>query len=650
MAPSLVKKAKATGKEMASQLFGAFRGRASTIGARLHIPVLSNDGEGFSVVRGLSRSFTATAQPFSARRTSVSSTGVQAENIQQQHDTPLSPVDVQQFRFPPSVPHRVWEAERFVARNRNPDREDEYLSYTSSSSSADASLADAYDIEARGGSEQLREAYSVGNDDWIRAIANGTEQSEGSQFEELGTLSEEIPTPHFEIDVEADLESDVLRRTEPRDFWSEGNLAARLHQTPTAAPPNPTPRPQGYRDLERRQGIVFDETTAHSVHEQDAPPPTLPPLHNLTPQPRRRSRPIIRDAQRRQGRFYHNEKDYVFLTGLDNAIHISTTTNETIHPHLTGQELETCRRQPPPQPAPADVSSAAYTQTDTTRYRDLTGEREQRRFPPPPPAEPITSIHATIHDVEIREGEVRYTDATYRPCPTPPLIRSTDFRPVAGLRNNPHHPGTTTTDTISENISNALGRVGGYLVGGAEVVAARVTEMTAQGGRRRRHPPYPNTNTNTNTAFSPHHHQPRHQQPRDIRTNTNEKPLPPLPSSSSSSHHQTRSIHSQNTNTSKAIAGLILTTQEFPPVLTREGPGSRMVLPVPPYPRHQQPESVEVPAIVVTSPSSSCQGSCMDDDGDEDEGEKEAWKRLTLHTAEWEGFGGEWARGWSLEG
>ncbi|KAI4139603.1 MAG: hypothetical protein L6R39_006204 [Caloplaca ligustica] len=605
MAPSLVKKVKRTGKQVAAHTLGALQGRYSNFGTRL----LGSDGEGVSAVRGLSLSFTAAAQPFSARRTSISSTSVQAP-------APGSPTEIQQFRYPPPTGYReVMDAERFVAQNRDPNRDDEYFSYSSSSGySADASIADvearrrsrsrqlrqAYDdlievlshgeslwyssssgsstddddasIADTEASRQLREAYSTGNDDWTEVIvANGSGGDlYGSELGQVSLTGEEIPVPQVGADPEAELES-VLHHG--RDFAFGDVIARREWDDDVPAKSEGSRRSLSFRL--RRDGRNVHNLNGISSQHEDIP--TLPPITDLTPQPRRRSRPIIRDDERRYGRVYDDNHDYVVLTALRNATANATTT-EGIRPDLSGQDLEEAGR--PLLPAAPD---GAYADTDTTRYRALNGER--RRLPPPPPPEPLTTVRATIHDIHDPQNyrNAGTTDETYHPPPK--LIRSTDFRPVAGVLNTPtpyaHAP------TANHGISGALAKVGGYFTGGAEVVASGFMSSMAQvrHPHHQRHPHHYATQGSQaspparparpqNAPKSKSHLPPpapptrpqQQQQPRN-------KVLPPLPTLLSPNSQHPPPARPQKTLSPaipshgeklKALAGLILTDQEFP--------------------------------------------------------------------------------------
>lgn len=652
MAPSLTAKAKAakeTGQELAHQALGACRARASTISNRLHLPDLGNDGAGFAMVRGLPRSLTAAAQPCSTRRISISSTSVHAGSstaaLAGRTPDSGSPTEMQQVRYRPETPYWTDEwCERWVARNHNPGRDDEYASFSTSSggSEADASLAGAdvigHEAVVAEASRHMKEVYSV------TTVANGRGDLRSREDDRMP--SQETSIPQFETDAEADLESQISRGIESRDFWKEAGLATRLHEPPASSTSTPASR----RHRERRQGIIFDAPTAHTICSQTAP--ILPSLPELAPQPRRRSRPLVRDPQRRQGRIWDSQTDHVVLTALANAT--NTSLNEGISPHLSGQELEA--RRPPWPEVRVDV---AYTETDTSRYRNLTGvTREGRKLAPPPPPEPIVTIPARILDAEtgreVRDVGRRDGDAS-RP---EPLIQATQFHPVIGQGSRPHQ--RPEQDTASVNLSDALTRVEGYIASGAEVVASRVTHPKPL-------PPLPSQPP----GLSSH---PASRSPPQQPTATIPREQPKTPSKEIQNGHMLR-----------ATAHLILTDQEFPGILTRDGPGSRLpthLLRSLPPPRAVVVER-QIPRIARTSPTPSLSSFGGGDDDDasvgseedsisssnswnsetgvpssptdatsadgsvegEGEEEEEGWTPLTVRTSEWLPFRGDWIEG-----
>ncbi|KAI4112606.1 MAG: hypothetical protein LQ345_006270, partial [Seirophora villosa] len=136
--PAFIAHVRATAHDLG---LGAIRSRAITtlLGSRLHhLPSCFSDddydddnGNSAAVVRSLSRAYYARAQPLTARRTRVA--------IDDDED---SVREMQVYRHPPPPPssssaeERVGEEEeeeRWVARNRDPYRDEEYLSYSSTS-------------------------------------------------------------------------------------------------------------------------------------------------------------------------------------------------------------------------------------------------------------------------------------------------------------------------------------------------------------------------------------------------------------------------------------------------------------------------------------------------------------------------------------
>ncbi|KAL8714076.1 MAG: hypothetical protein Q9225_006628, partial [Loekoesia sp. 1 TL-2023] len=439
---SLLERSRVSLEELRSY---GLRARASTSFIRLHLPCLGSGGVGGadnSGVHNISRSFTAAGHTVSARRGALD---LGTSTSEQQHpQIGASPIEIQQFRYPPSGRYRAAlhsgrrqarRQERFVASNRDPNREDEYLPYPSLSSSDEGQSADAGNAEAntengdaraigaRTRSRETRLAYSTGNDAWTRTIENAAREPPPSSRIH-GT--DGIPT--WEVDVEAQLEGEVQQLVQPRDFGF-GEIVA---------------------ERERR----------------------LQPPRTAIPRPRRRSVRRVHDLERRRGRVFDDGIDYSVLRPphpLDEP--------ETVAPHLSGQRLES-RYPLLPWQQVADTDQS-YTKTDTTRYRSLNGARRHRRHlphPPPPPSSfrQLESVHARILDAETGR-EVTYPpqhlerrDEPYRPQPR---IRSDMFPPIVG---GPAH-ATTTTRTQNESFSDLFARAGMHVA----AISAGVTEAVA---------------------------------------------------------------------------------------------------------------------------------------------------------------------------
>ncbi|KAI4177620.1 MAG: hypothetical protein LQ346_007628 [Caloplaca aetnensis] len=560
MAAGPMDKVKATAEKIRRSAVGVARGRSSTIGARLIHPLLlgSDDGKGFSTVRGIARALTAAVQPVStAQRTSIVHTAPPASAT----PGPVSPVEIQQWREQPSGPY--WTADNdnvFLPRNTNPQRRDEYLSLSSQASSAhaDAGTADT-------------------------DIPTPPARSRRLDLDEEGSSwfwEERDDTPPLEMHAVA---PDVER------LLDQGNDSEAASFSTTKPERKANSPPHSLHELEANTPIPSENTRGHArffdtdidfTIIQAQPATTIPALETLTPRPRQRSRPLVRDALRRQGRVWDHEADHIFLTALEHATNIHAAETESISPHLSNQELEALGA--PRLANQISKTGNRYADTDTTRYRALTGPQQQgsRKLPPPPPPKPVVTVQATVQDTRTGRG-----GDSYRPAP---LIRSTDFRPFAGYSSHPRRkpvPGRTDRG----GISGTLNRVGGYFTGGVDAVTSRAMELTP--GRRRRREGSLRNEYHVTTSSAPlsdpcllpprgggHGAEHRHTQRQHSRPSSNRSS-----SNNNNSHTPTRTR-----STLKALAGLILTDQEFPSVLTRDGPGSRLPMhilrPNPPHP------------------------------------------------------------------
>ncbi|KAL9009050.1 MAG: hypothetical protein Q9173_005886 [Seirophora scorigena] len=537
MPPAIIAHVKATAHDLG---LGVIRSRASTLGSRLHLPSCFSDDDSTvndSVVRSLSRAYsTARAQPLSARRTRVA---IDDDSVQ----------EMQVYRHPPpsstTTEHMGEEEERWVARNRDPYRDEEYLSYSSTSWGESRSRPDA--DGARG-----REARDASDVVVAEVTARRRDAAVGGERRRAAAAA---IRQHDAQELEGWLGAGQ------RDFGFTAVVAAGRRNAIAVAR-----EPAAAAGQDGGTGRSDDDNHDGDDGRGDAATSVIPPLPPLKPLPRRRCRPSVRDTQRRSARIWDEEDDNpILFTGLENATAIATAT-ETISPHLSGPELE--RRGPPPAPAP--LPTAAYEHTDTSLYRGLYEEQRRRKRlprPSPPPPEPAITIQARICDGRVGR---RRNDEEYR---AQALILREMFRPVVGLSSS----STITTVKADDNI---LARVGGYLMSGAETVAEALL------GR-------PSPSPSSSSSPPHHHHQRKTRQAPPTQT-----PPPSSPSTTTPSERRRREEIRR-----KTAAALILTDQEFPLRLTRDGPGSRLpshllLRPITTVTRRQP-----VPSVVRTSPS-----------------------------------------------
>lgn len=559
-------KAKAAAEKMRRSALGVVRGRASGTGTSLiHPLLLGSDGEGFSMVRGIARAFTAAAQPIPARRTSIASAIPQVGSTQ----GPVSPVEIQQWREQPSVPY--WTADNddvFLPRNHNVRRDDEYLSFSSLESIADASVAAGPDISLRAQGHRLDLDEEGAKEFW--------------EYDDIHVIKPEGECPlsrgnGFRTSVSENVIVEPERRAAP----------AYLHELEGIAVPPNNPR---------RHGRVFN--TEYNFTAQEQPTPAIPALDALAPRPRQRSRPLVRDSQRRRGRVWDCETDHIFLTALEHATNVPRAETETISPHLSNQQLEARGPQTPAVQTPG--TGTGYAETDNSRYRDLKGPQHgNRRLPPPPQPERVITVQATVQDP--RTGR---RDEAYRPQP---LIRSTHFHPVAGFAGQP-----IPIETGDGRFGNALMRVGGYVLDGAEIVAETAGRLT--GGRwQQQQQPQESANTITTSATALSSNPPPPSRIRHGAEPSRNRNLSPqrhqqrarTPSSPSRTHNLSK-------RKLKSLAGLILTDMEFPTVLTRDGPGSRLPMHLlrPNHPPILASDHLAaIPEIALISPTTCCSSS-----------------------------------------
>ncbi|KAL8919536.1 MAG: hypothetical protein Q9208_006728 [Pyrenodesmia sp. 3 TL-2023] len=557
MAAGRMNKAKATAEKMKRSALGVVRGRASKIGTRLIHPLLrGSDGEGFSMVRGIARAFTAAAQPISARRTS---------NILD----PVSPVEIQQWREQPSVAY--WTADNddvFLPRNHNVRRDDEYLSFSSLESIADSRVDTGADIPPQARVHRLDLDEEGSREFW--------------EYDDIDVIEPEDECllsrgNDFRTSIPKGVNAEPERHAAP----------ASLHELEGTAVPQTDPR---------RNGRVFD--TEYDFTRPTSAIPAIPAFDALTPRPRQRSRPLVRDSQRRRGRVWDPETDHIFLTALEHATNVPSAQTETISPHLSNQQLEA--RGPQRPTGQTSGTGTGYAETDTTRYRNLAGAQQGNRRlpppPPPPPAGPVITVQATVQDARTEtRDEVDH--------PTP-LIRSTHFRPVAGSAGHPNR--SRVPDTTERGISSTFNRVSGYFASGVDIVTSRAMGLTP--GRRQSSSDTDEFSSPTDLYSSPS--QGTNGQSVEHSRNRSRSPQ----------RHQQRaripSSPSRHSNLSKrklkSLAGLMLTDQEFPTILTRDGPGSRLPMhllcPTCPPITNSSDEVPPIPEITLISPT-TCSSS-----------------------------------------
>ncbi|KAL8829751.1 MAG: hypothetical protein Q9170_006037 [Blastenia crenularia] len=344
-------------------------------------------------------------------------------------------------------------------------------------------------------------------------------------------------------------------------------------------------------------------------------------LERVVQPPRRRTTRVRHGSERRRARVFDDGVDYTVLQPSSSSM--VGYESEGIRPELSGQELESRGVRLPGVPD----SDLSYLGADTRQYRNLRGRRERRELPRAPPPAASAGQLERIVDTGIGGGErsdprtIRGRDDVYRPQPA---IRSSMFRSTI---HNPPPPTPKNPDI--ENFTDFVARTGTHIANlgtrAAQTIASRV--MGAAEAKLSAPPP-PQQSSNTNRV--------------------------------------------RNEDTLRQTAGLILTTQEFPPVLSREGAGSR-------YHSHltrsQLPRArLQVPSITIQSPTHDSSGpsfraSASSQNGSresistthfsntyppsspntsntsESDGEKgeEGWTRLTVKTKEWDPFPGEWA-------
>ncbi|KAI4239731.1 MAG: hypothetical protein L6R40_005476 [Gallowayella cf. fulva] len=221
------------------------------------------------------------------------------------------------------------------------------------------------------------------------------------------------------------------------------------------------------------------------------------------------------------------------------------------------------------QPPPCDGDEGIDTQVTGRRLeeRQVGGlVRTRRALPRSPPATLVESIPAKIVDAETGKRVPCTEKGRGRKAKTGPTIWMSMFRPVVGGEYEPYH------------LDNAYGR---NLVPTTTTIVPKTTPSAPSAPARPSRPP----------------------------------PLPPLP---------------RNTNNHPHHPHLILTTQEFPPALNRNGPGSRFPAPCiqPPHhpatarPRDKRPKIVAMSPLVVSAsvPVTRVRASSGIDDDDRGRG------------------------------
>ena len=347
-----------TSMEHARQTVGtvgkAFRHRASSLTSRSFPCWVFRDEE----PAGLSRSFTASAQPLSARRGDIT------------ESASSSPRSMQQVRYStdgdngPAAVH-----EQFVVQNRDPLRDEEYPSLSSRpTSEADRSLSTDSDPLYL----SLKEIWAMNHErDAIETSVCGKEDDEEEEEEfpmnrankaqhsttttcrtsphpqpppqTIITIPETaIPIHHF--DAELHLGWSLNQSIPPRNFA----LANLLPNTREETPPVSTPRRRKRRsrriisgEAERRKGRVFDSRTDYTQPPSSSPSPS-PTNEDLSPK-----RHIPDLAERRKGRVFDSSIDYTQPPSLPHTNNIPEDT--TPHPPNPPHE----QQQAPPSLVPA---------------------------------------------------------------------------------------------------------------------------------------------------------------------------------------------------------------------------------------------------------------------------------------------------------
>ncbi|KAL8904092.1 MAG: hypothetical protein Q9171_007172 [Xanthocarpia ochracea] len=244
----------------------AVRDRASSLNVRSFY--CWSRGEGI----GLSRSFTASVQPLSARRIDIDGSA-------------SSPTEMQQFRYPAFGGGSAAMQERFVVGNGDPSRDDEYLSISSRQPSPEnqavssnppyvsvskmwagnngrnATLGSVF------GEEEEEEEFPTRNKAQ-HAIANTTSSSQ-EQPQRTTAAKPETSIPLYQFDAELHLAYLIQKGIEARNFAITDLLAS-----PQQPPANFTPQRRQPRNIPgeagRRKGRVFDPVTDY----------TQPPFNN----------------------------------------------------------------------------------------------------------------------------------------------------------------------------------------------------------------------------------------------------------------------------------------------------------------------------------------------------------------------------------
>ncbi|KAL8770454.1 MAG: hypothetical protein Q9209_003880 [Squamulea sp. 1 TL-2023] len=367
--------------------------------------------------RGLSRSFTASAQSLSARRVDIDR-------------SPPSPTDVQQSRY--SAFGQGWAAvqERFVVENTDPSRDDEYPSISSKSTSAGYDEIDdnrAYTTEPI----CIKEEECPNKHRTLNTPAY-TIDSPQIQGYRTPPASLEASIPDWQFDAELHLAKLIQRCIEARKF-SLNSLQARTQKRSHKSISRQRQRRNIPGEAERRKGRVFDSVTDHTQPELELHEGINPRLtgHQLEPRtilglvPTRRALPrsppvvtaecipvrIVSPASRRRGRRRKNYKpqpdilmskfkpiigeDRPFpLNNLPRDIISTTTTivstSSSSFPYPRASPLPTPPTRPaPPPPSTSHITNrhrlqklaASFILTDAEFPRELSRNGPGSRFP-----------------------------------------------------------------------------------------------------------------------------------------------------------------------------------------------------------------------------------------------------------------------------
>ncbi|KAL9018427.1 MAG: hypothetical protein Q9185_004270 [Variospora sp. 1 TL-2023] len=348
--------------------------------------------------------------------------------------------ELQVYRYPPSGGRRgndeeEEEEERWVVRNRDAYRSEEWREWSG------ASREEPLREVARREDEEVRNDDA---DDTGLVVEEEDDDDETDRRRKITAFRTTAAAVARREHGAEELEGWLGGEEKRRDFgFGDVVVAGGRRNAITGIPRSVGPNGASGRSDNNDNGNGNGNGRAAS------PPPSLPPLEALNPLPRHRSRPLVRDIQRRSARVWDEEENRIFFAALDHAIGTSMETG--ISPHLSGQELE--RRGVPTAAAaaaePKKSPSAGYEDTDIGEYRDLDGQQQQRgrQLPRAPMPEAVVTIPARVYDA----------DAARNHCAGAAPIRGEMFRPLVAA-----------TGSTKANFDEKIGmRVEGYLVDGS---------------------------------------------------------------------------------------------------------------------------------------------------------------------------------------